>query len=648
MKKVIVFLIAAIMIMTVMSGSFAAEVDNMITVIDTTANGFASSDALGSLSCAGTTSVTSDGKLSVGANSSGFQFFPSDELRKKFSGGGILNVSYDFDFGDNSAQEQLLNIFTGNSIDTKKDTKILEYILNTSSQKLRAFAYNKELKTNITDADIVGANFKVDFSLDFKNNSAVFKCDYTPKGGTTVHYEYFCDDLSSIGSNDGKYDKLTKEPIQIIRGFFSKNSVVNRLKITFEDTSKDGEELYVYERADDESANSVHDISLVMNKDGVEKNGACAIFASYSNGMLKDVKPMIFSGSIKKGTILGFENVGLNLTDADTFKIFLLDVSGSLTPITKNITQAVKPTVYSSFYPGWTKKAVTFSYDDGNASADDKMTALLRDANMKATFNLVTNWLDTSSEDAINTVRARYEGFDVASHSKYHPYPYSQLSDEAKADYEPYDAVDENGNTFKLYKHKEENRFYAEEDEYIKCVDAGHVELERIFGEGSDTAFAWPGPGYGQYYTLKNHVTGMYALSRQGMNLTDATFALPSSWINWKYNADETCSLDRANEYAALSLSDSDTVRWICYGVHPYDYFSTTEKTENFKSALDVLKNKPDTYWYATNIEVYKYTEAQKKLEVTDEYVKNNSDMTLYIKINGTKTEIAPGAEIKL
>ena len=61
---------------------------------------------------------------------------------------------------------------------------------------------------------------------------------------------------------------------------------------------------------------------------------------------------------------------------------------------------------------------------------------------------------------------------------------------------------------------------------------------------------------------------------------------------------------------------------------------------------MDLLKNRPDTYWYAGNREIHDYTEALKKLDVTKTSVTNNSELTLYIKVNGVKMTIAPGEKI--
>ena len=50
-----------------------------------------------------------------------------------------------------------------------------------------------------------------------------------------------------------------------------------------------------------------------------------------------------------------------------------------------------------------------------------------------------------------------------------------------------------------------------------------------------------------------------------------------------------------------------------------------------------------DDIWFATNGDIYRYVEATKLVEVTENSVKNNSNMTVYYNINGQNVEIKPG-----
>ena len=50
-----------------------------------------------------------------------------------------------------------------------------------------------------------------------------------------------------------------------------------------------------------------------------------------------------------------------------------------------------------------------------------------------------------------------------------------------------------------------------------------------------------------------------------------------------------------------------------------------------------------ENIWFATNGDVYRYSEALAKAVVSDTEIINNSDITLYYQVNGENIEIASG-----
>ena len=44
-----------------------------------------------------------------------------------------------------------------------------------------------------------------------------------------------------------------------------------------------------------------------------------------------------------------------------------------------------------NFYPGWTRKSVTFTIDDGNIPMDRKFISIVSPGGIKGTFNLNSN-----------------------------------------------------------------------------------------------------------------------------------------------------------------------------------------------------------------------------------------------------------------
>ena len=58
-----------------------------------------------------------------------------------------------------------------------------------------------------------------------------------------------------------------------------------------------------------------------------------------------------------------------------------------------------------------------------------------------------------------------------------------------------------------------------------------------------------------------------------------------------------------------------------------------------------------DKIWYATNIEIYRYTEAQKRLVISADETMfyNPSDVTVYVERNKTEIiEIPAGASVRV
>ena len=43
-----------------------------------------------------------------------------------------------------------------------------------------------------------------------------------------------------------------------------------------------------------------------------------------------------------------------------------------------------------NYYPGWTRKSITFTIDDGNLKLDRKFLDVVKPAGLKGTFNLCT------------------------------------------------------------------------------------------------------------------------------------------------------------------------------------------------------------------------------------------------------------------
>lgn len=300
------------------------------------------------------------------------------------------------------------------------------------------------------------------------------------------------------------------------------------------------------------------------------------------------------------------------------------------------------------FFPGFKKKAVSFSFDDGYyAGQDEKMLDLLREHGMKATFNLCPDRLEAIEAEEH---RMRYAGFEITNHTKYHPYPLANYPQEM---IKPYVGEDADGKGISLYQRGDAYAFLAEPEDYCACIAAGHDELCRIFGEDAVCGFVWPGRGWEPYEELKAYAESRYAMIRSTNSrpfLEDGTFSLPENWQAWHYNANHTNIMERAQAFSSLPLGDEDNMAWLCAGVHAKDYFSKEnnaayQSEEQLTKALSLLGGRAEEFWYAGNREICDYMTALKGLSVTQNTVKNQSNLTVYISIDGKKITLYGGEE---
>ena len=76
----------------------------------------------------------------------------------------------------------------------------------------------------------------------------------------------------------------------------------------------------------------------------------------------------------------------------------------------------MKHVIDKNYFPGWVRKSVSFTIDDGNVEMDKKFIDIVRPAGILGTFNLC--YSDKMSPEEY---REMYQGFEIANHVIYHP-----------------------------------------------------------------------------------------------------------------------------------------------------------------------------------------------------------------------------------
>lgn len=302
-------------------------------------------------------------------------------------------------------------------------------------------------------------------------------------------------------------------------------------------------------------------------------------------------------------------------------------------------------------YPNYTKKAITFTLDDGSIVYDGKMIEILAPHGIRGTFNLPGCDLVAHTREEY---RALYQGFEVANHCKMHPYC---LKDDEEYSFASVPFNRETAEEDKLYPHAEiPNLYYvhlprgwrliADSATYASLVDIGKRELEEVFGSGAVSGFVWP---FGEQTSQLVHQhlsdSGYRSVRRTGCTEDKTNFDVPEQPMRWSYNANHLNLLPLAAAFAALA--DDGRLKMFSFGVHSVD-FERAEKWEDVRAFAATYGDRPREFWYATVGEIFDYVRATEQIEIDGEYVKNNANTTVYLKISGRCIALAPGTKIKL
>ena len=311
----------------------------------------------------------------------------------------------------------------------------------------------------------------------------------------------------------------------------------------------------------------------------------------------------------------------------------------------------MKHVIDSEFYPGWTRKAVSFSIDDGNVTTDRIWLSYMRPAGIRGTFNLCSHNLG-QLENA-EAYREFYRGYGIANHVKYHPYCLSDEANPTISD-DPFDPATADPTLFYrdsipgLYRFCRERdkswRKTADLEGYLRFEREGREELSHVFGF-EITEFVWPFDR--QNNTRLNEVLAeeYESVRRSGAAKDTTGFAVPVERIDWHYNANSTCLSDVSAAYDAFP--DTGKLTCMIAGVHSVDY----ERDNAWGAVADFCRrfgNQPEKYWSAPVRELFRYVDAARSVKVTETAVENPSDYTLYIKIDGERKTLDPHASIPL
>ena len=312
------------------------------------------------------------------------------------------------------------------------------------------------------------------------------------------------------------------------------------------------------------------------------------------------------------------------------------------------------------YFPGWTRKAITFTIDDGIVRMDRKLIDIVRPHGIKGTFNITSNFL--LEHDSPETARALYQGYEIANHVKYHPFAFCDGAEPAAECIaaEPFPGEDK-ADTAKVYpapqgvpglyrRYSQAHGAWqgaATAQTYIELVDACKRELEKIFGQGSVQGFVWPYARQENSKIIAYLESQYYGMRTAGIRYGygETTFDLPEDWTNWAINTRHNNLLQRAKLFEAYP--DDGRLKWLVFGVHSHD-FERDGTWDELAAFAEQYGNRPEDFWYASNIEVFQYADAVRAVTVHDGKITNPSDLTLYTKVNDRRVILPPNSTTRL
>lgn len=323
------------------------------------------------------------------------------------------------------------------------------------------------------------------------------------------------------------------------------------------------------------------------------------------------------------------------------------------------VTLANGTKIDTNYFPGFVRKAVTFSMDDGIVTNDSPFINIVKRGGILGTFNLINT--DSKYGLTDEQYKALYEGYEVANHHLFHPLPwfgFDGFDAEDFADVPIHETVlysDSIKNTLDsqyIYKTETEGLYYIDynyhfaknyntkywhpimtDEAYAKYAEETKKDIENLFGEGSVVGFAYPHGKTNDAVKAYFENAG-YLYARRTLGKADnVNFSMPADRYDWSYNANHTTLNSVMSDFAACE--DNGNLKFFCFGVHAVDYKNAGwDELEEF---VDTYGNRSDEFYYATVRDIFEYEDAVKALEITEEKIVNGSDIDVFVTVNNVK-----------
>lgn len=312
-----------------------------------------------------------------------------------------------------------------------------------------------------------------------------------------------------------------------------------------------------------------------------------------------------------------------------------------------------------NFFPGFTRKSITFTIDDGNFEMDKKFLDIVRPAGIFGTFNL-HHW----NEREPDFYRELYAGYEIANHCKNHAIATdddfsAEISDEPfdaeKSSIDYYYKTTDGVYLVHIYKLWGKNTGTYDRPRgwhtvsptkyYNRFADETRKGLEEVFGNGRVRGFAWP-HGRGSEGAKAHLIAAGYQNIRKTGDIRDTTnFDMPADRFNWTYNAHDATLLEVAELYE--KYPDDGKLKFFSFGVHAID-FERGNRWGDLLAFAEKYGNRQNDYYYASVADILDYEDAVASLVITETEITNPSDIPVYVKIDGEPIIITAKSTVKI
>ena len=266
-------------------------------------------------------------------------------------------------------------------------------------------------------------------------------------------------------------------------------------------------------------------------------------------------------------------------------------------------------------YPFGKKKAFNVTYDDG-VLQDVRFVELLNKYNLKGTFNLNSLLMKNEFQWThncglvvkrlkVDDVVALYKGHEVASHTKSHPFM-EELT-------------------------KEEILHELSEDK---------EKLEEIFGY-EIKGFAVP---FHYYSELIAECVKECGFEYGRISEESLSFVPQDDYYNWK--ATIFHSIDKLDSMISEFVQTEEELGLFQIVGHSYD-LDVDNRWEHMENIFKIISQQEDIL-PMTTIEIIEYFKAMEKADIMDEYIQNNSSISLWFDIDGETCEVKPKEKYRI